>query len=109
MFLPGLAPVWDALESGGGETHLLIGNTARQPTDEQRVAGREAEGALGAELDVARGARAERARVVTETAEALRANLAHIPRTDENARFLLGMARGIAVADLQARLKVRHL
>src|SRR4051812_7254086 len=70
LFLSGLAPIWEALEGSGGEIQLLIGNTAGQPTDEQRVAEREAAGALASEMDVAASARADRARVVAETAGA---------------------------------------
>lgn len=104
LFLSGLAPVWDALDGSGGEIHLLIGNTAGQPTDEQRAAGAAARGALAAEFDVAATARAERARVVTETTEALRANLGSIARTDAHRRVLMGLAQGIARNRVRVRI-----
>ncbi len=104
LFLAGLAPVWDALEASGGEIHLLIGNTAGQPTDEQRVAGQESAGLLAPGLDVAAQARTERARVVTETSESLRANLAHFAPTDGNARLLVALARGIAGNRVRVRI-----
>lgn len=107
LFLSGLAPVWDALEASGAEIHLLIGNTAGQPTEEQRVAGQaggNAGGALASELDVAASARAERRRILAETAGALGANLARIPRTDENARLLTGLAQGIAENRVRVRI-----
>jgi hypothetical protein len=103
LFLPGLAPVWDALDASGGEIHLLIGNTAGLPTDEQRIAGQDA-GSLTPALDVAAHARAERARVVAEIRDALRANLAHLPHTGDNARLLLALARGIAANRVRVRI-----
>ncbi len=104
LYLAGLSPVWDALEASGAEVHLLIGNTAGQPTDEQWVAGQEAEGLLASALDVAAAARAERTRVVAETAEALRANLTHMPHSPENERLLVGLARSIAGNRLRVRI-----
>ena len=104
LFLSGMAPVWDGLNAGGSEIHLLIGNTAHQPTDEQRLAEQHASGSLTAEQDVARGARAERTRIVTETAEALRDNLLHVPRTEENERLLVGLAQGIAGNRVRVRI-----
>ena len=104
LYLAGLAPVWDALEASGAEIQLLIGNTAGQPTHEQWVAGQEAEGLITSALDVAATARAERTRVVAETAEALRANLAHIAHTSENERLLVGLARSIAGNRLRVRI-----
>jgi hypothetical protein len=93
LFVPGLAPVWDALEaSPADEIHLLIGNTAGQPTDEQRVAAaaaaqqpRSSAGGGFFADDVAGGARTERARVLSETTSALRANLAAVPREERQA------------------------
>jgi phosphatidylserine/phosphatidylglycerophosphate/cardiolipin synthase-like enzyme len=107
LFVPGLAPVWGALEDGPArEVQLLIGNTATVPTDEQRVAVENLSAGAGGvppELDVAASARAERARTVRDTAGALRENLRHVPRTDAHARLLIGLARAVA----QNRLRVR--
>lgn len=108
LFLPGLAPLAHALTSGAlaGEVHLLIGNTAGQPTDEQVVAGagRDPTSPLAPRHDVAAQARAERARIVTETAGALRANLAQVSRTDENARLLSGLAAAITTNRVRVRI-----
>lgn len=107
LFLSGLAPIWDVLEASDAEIHLLIGNTAGQPTEEQRLAeqaGGNTAGSLASDLDVAAAARAERKRILAETAGALRANLAHIPRTDENARLLAGLAQHIAGNRLRVRI-----
>ena len=104
LFLSGLAPVWEHLEAGKADLHLLIGNTAGQPTDEQRLAEQQASGTLASELDVARGARAARSRIVSETAEALRENLSHVPRTDANARLLVGLAQGVAENRVRVRI-----
>jgi phosphatidylserine/phosphatidylglycerophosphate/cardiolipin synthase-like enzyme len=104
LFLSGLAPLWDALEASGAEIHLLIGNTAGQPTEEQRVAEQANGSTIASELDVAAAARAERKRILAETAGALRANLAHIPHTDQNARMLAGLAQSIAGNRLRVRI-----
>jgi phosphatidylserine/phosphatidylglycerophosphate/cardiolipin synthase-like enzyme len=111
LFVPGLAPVWDALEaSAADEIHLLIGNTAGQPTDEQRVAAAAAAAAPQARGggffadDVAGGARTERARVLSETTTALRANLAAVPREERQARLLTGLARAITGGRLRVRV-----
>ncbi|MES2461832.1 MAG: phospholipase D-like domain-containing protein [Armatimonadota bacterium] len=113
LFVPGLAPVWDALDrSGATELHLLIGNTAGTLTEEQQVAlADEASANAGPndtrspEMDVAAAARAERARIVTETAQALRENLAHIPVDDAAAKsLLLRLARAANTGRLRVRI-----
>lgn len=104
LFVSGLAPVWDTLEASGAEIHLLIGNTAGLPTEEQRVAGSESGASLDSDQDVAASARAARARVVAETVGALRANLAHVPRTGRNARLLAALATGIAANRIRVRI-----
>lgn len=112
LFVPGLAPVWKALEhSSATELHLLIGNTAGTLTDEQRVAlADEVSGTASPhdtrspEMDVAAAARTERARIVTETAGALRENLAHIPAGDSGAQSVL---LSLAQAATTGRLRVR--
>ena len=104
VFLSGLTPVWDALESSGAELQFLIGNVAGQQTDEQRAAAADAEGALASALDVAASARAARARVVAETAAAIRSNLAHIEHTGDNKRLLMGLTQGIALNRIRVRI-----
>ncbi|HVK01913.1 MAG TPA: phospholipase D-like domain-containing protein [Armatimonadaceae bacterium] len=111
LFVPGLAPIWDALEaSTATDIRLLIGNTTSVLSEEQRAAAGDA-GPGGAALlsvpmeqDVAAGARAARDRVVAETAAALRENLARIERTDANAALLVGLARAVAANRLRVRI-----
>lgn len=113
LFVPGLAAVWDALEdSDAAELQLLIGNTAGTLTDEQEVAlSDEAADAARPgdlrtpEMDVAASARAGRARIVMETARALRENLAHIPAGDMAAQsLLLRLARTAQAGRLRVRI-----
>jgi len=113
LFVPGLAPVWDALEAGTpGEIQLLIGNTAQTLTDEQQVAltdevadaGRPDDSRSAAQ-DVAGVARAARARIVAETARALRENLARIAPEDAAViHVLLGLARAASAGQLRVRI-----
>jgi phosphatidylserine/phosphatidylglycerophosphate/cardiolipin synthase-like enzyme len=112
LYLPGLEPVWDALEGSGAEINLLIGNTAGTLTDEQyvalgdeaRIAGRPNDPRLP-EQDVAAGARADRARIVTETARALRENLARGAGADAPlASVLLRIARAVGGGRLRVRI-----
>lgn len=114
LFVPGLGPLWDALEGASAATaeiHLLIGNTAGVLTDEQRIAAADEAAAeaqatgVTLEMDVAAAARAERDRIVAATARALRENLHRsVPRTPENARLLIGLAR--AVTDGRVRVRI---
>ena len=113
LFVPGLAPVWDALDhSSATELHLLIGNTAGTLTEEQQVAladevsvAASPSDARSPEMDVAAAARTERARIVTETAQALRENLAHIPAGDAAApSVLLRLARAASAGRLRVRI-----
>jgi phosphatidylserine/phosphatidylglycerophosphate/cardiolipin synthase-like enzyme len=113
LFVPGLAPVWDALDrSSAAELHLLIGNTAGTLTEEQQVAlADEVSVTAGPndtrspEMDVAAAPRTERARIVTETAQALRENLAHIPAGDAAAQgLLLRLARAANTGRLRVRI-----
>ncbi len=109
LFVPGLAPAWDALEaSAASEMHLLIGNTVSTLTDEQRAAARDTPDAITAAVppgqDVAALPRAARDRVVAETALALRENLARIERTEANAALLVGLARAVAANRLRLRI-----
>ena len=113
LFVPGLAPVWEALEtSAATEIQLLIGNTAGVLTDEQRIAAAESAHSaasgptrLAPELDMAAGARAERSRIIDETARALRENLGRLPgQTAENRRFLLGLAGAIGASRVRVRI-----
>lgn len=113
LFVPGLAPVWDALEGGStAELQLLIGNTAGTLTEEQSVAladeiadaGRP-DDSRSPEMDVASSARAARTRIVAETARALRENLAHIPASDMAAQsVLLRLARAANAGRLRVRI-----
>ena len=113
LFVPGLAPVWDALHhSSATELHLLIGNTAGTLTEEQQIALADeasvrarANDVRPPEMDVAAAARTERARIVSETSEALRENLAHIPSGDAAARaVLLGLAQAVGTGRLRVRI-----
>ena len=113
LFVPGLAPVWDALDrSSAAELHLLIGNTAGTLTTEQQVALADEVfhtagpgDARSPEMDVAAAARADRARIVAETAKALRENLAHIPAGDAAAQsVLLRLARAANTGRLRVRI-----
>ena len=113
LFVPGLAPVWDALDhSSATELHLLIGNTAGTLTEDQAVAlADEVSVTAGPndsrspEMDVAAAARTERARIVTETAQALRENLAHIPAGDAAVQsVLLRLARAANAGRLRVRI-----
>lgn len=115
LFVPGLAPLWDALEnSAAAEIQLLIGNTAGVLTDEQRIAIADeaasvadwsAAGSLAPQLDVAAQARTERARIVAQTASALRENLSRsVSRTEANARMLSGLARATAASRVRVRI-----
>lgn len=113
LFVPGLAPVWNALDhSSATELHLLIGNTAGTLTEEQQVASADEvfmtggpNDARSPEMDVAAAARTERARIVTETAQALRENLAHIPAGDAAAQgVLLRLARAANAGRLRVRI-----
>jgi hypothetical protein len=112
LFVPGLAPVWDSLDhSSASELHLLIGNTAGTLTEEQQIALADEVSATSGpndarspEMDVAAAARTERARIVTETAEALRENLAHIPAEDAAGQSVL---LRLANAANTGRLRVR--
>jgi len=107
LFVPGLAPVWDAMEGGPAEEmQVLIGNTATLPTEEQRLAVETITGPLplpSGVPDVAAAARRERERTLRDTAGALRENLRQVKRTDENARVLVGLARAVT----QNRLRIR--
>lgn len=113
LFVPGLAPVWDALDhSSAIELDLLIGNTAGTLTVEQQVALADEvsdfagpNDARSPEMDVAGAARAERARIVAETAKALRENLARIPTGDAAApSVLLRLARAASTGRLRVRI-----
>lgn len=112
LFVPGLAPVWDALhQSSATEIHLLIGNTAGTLTHEQQIALADeasvrarSNDARSPAMDVAAAARAERARIVGETSQALRENLARIPVGDAVARDVLLL---LAQAAGARRLRVR--
>ncbi|MBC8102514.1 MAG: hypothetical protein H7Z41_07980 [Cytophagales bacterium] len=113
LFVPGLAPVWDALDhSTATELHLLIGNTAGTLTEEQRIAladevslAAAPNDARSPDMDVAASARTERARIVTETARALRENLAHIPSGDTaTPSVLLRLARAASAGRLRVRI-----
>ena len=109
LFVPGLEPIWDALEvSSAQEIHLLIGNTAGVLTDEQRIAaGNEvtaSDSAVAPKHDMAATARADRDRIVTETANGLRENLKRLPITSENDRFILSLARAIGANRLRVRI-----
>jgi phosphatidylserine/phosphatidylglycerophosphate/cardiolipin synthase-like enzyme len=114
LFVPGLAPIWDALEkSSATELHLLIGNTAATLTEEQQVAMADEVSVTGGssdtrspEMDVAASARTERAHIVTETAQALRGNLAHIPADDTAGQsLLLRLARAANAGRLRVHAK----
>ena len=107
LFVPGLAPLWEALEaSTAREIHLMTGNTAGLLTVEQRfVAESEsAENSLAPELDFAAGARTERDRVRDEVSHSLRENLIRMPKTPESENLLLSLARGIASNRVRARV-----
>jgi phosphatidylserine/phosphatidylglycerophosphate/cardiolipin synthase-like enzyme len=111
LFVPGLEPIWDALErSAATEIQFLIGNTAGVLTDEQRIAAASTSGILSShsrvepELDMAATARADRDRIVSETAEALRENLRHLPRSPQNDGFLLRLAQAIGANRLRVRI-----
>jgi hypothetical protein len=113
LFVPGLAPVWDALDnSSATEMHLLIGNTAGTLTEEQQVALADEVSATAGpndirspEMDVAAAARTERARIVSETAKALRENLANIPASDASVQnVLLRLAHAANTGRLRVRI-----
>jgi phosphatidylserine/phosphatidylglycerophosphate/cardiolipin synthase-like enzyme len=111
LFVPGLEPVWDAIEaSAATEIQLLIGNTAGVLTDEQRIAAATASGTLASVarvepgMDMAASARAERDRIVAETAEALRENLRHLPSAAVQTGFLLRLAKAISANRLRVRI-----
>lgn len=117
LYVPGLMPVWEALErSAASDIHFLIGNTAGMLTDEQRVATAQQFGyegltkemdlaALAPDLDVAAAARRERQRVVAETATALRENLLRLPLDlPEHERFLLSLARSVGTNRVRIRI-----
>lgn len=102
LSVAGLLPVWDALETVT-TLHLLIGNTAAQPTDEQRAA-QNAQAATQAPGDVAAPAREQRTRVVTETAHALEGGARRLGETEPGRRVLLGLAAGIGAGRIRVRV-----
>lgn len=111
LFVPGLEPIWNSLEASSAmEIQLLIGNTAGVLTDEQRIAAAAVTGPLSTspfidpERDMAAAARADRDRVISETAEALRENLRGMPRIPATNDFLLSLARAVGANRLRVRI-----
>lgn len=109
LFIPGLCPLWKALEtSAAQEIRLLTGNTAGLLTVEQRfVAESEADltpSSISPALDFAASARVERDRVRDEVARALRDNLVRMARTPDENAFLLSLAR--AASGNRVRVRV---
>jgi phosphatidylserine/phosphatidylglycerophosphate/cardiolipin synthase-like enzyme len=109
LFVPGLQPLWDALEaSSAGEIHFLIGNTAGVQTEEQRVAAAATFAgtppSVAPEHDMAATARADRDLIIQATTEALRENLRHFAQNGENARFLRRLASAIGANRLRVRI-----
>lgn len=107
LFVPGLAPLWAALEaSPAPEIRMLTGNSAGLLTVEQRfVAESEADLApIAPALDFAASARAERDRVRDEVARALRENLTKMAQTPAERAFLLSLARAIGANRVRVRV-----
>jgi hypothetical protein len=107
LFLPGLAPFWHELESGeANDIHILIGNTAGTLTDEQRFAASAGVLASGVapERDMAASARAERDRILAETARSVRENLGRMAKTPTHERLVLSLARAVGANRLRVRV-----